>query len=121
MNPSVHFAYVMITLPDPNLGIYIAGTSVSLIGIWMQRKAAGWLVWELTESAAWLGGLAFLDLFPAKVIVPFAGVLSDRRARMRILKAAQGLGGSLTITPHQSGLQAVLLPCRAGCATRAGA
>jgi len=97
MNPSTHFARVIVTLRDPNFGIYIAGTSVSLIGTWMQRIAAGWLVWELSGSAAWLGVLAFLDLFPTMVIAPFAGVLSDRWERMRIMKVAQALGAIIAI------------------------
>lgn len=97
MSTTVHLARVITTLSNPNFGIYIAGTSVSLIGTWMQRIAAGWLVWELTGSAAWIGVLAFFDLFPPMIIAPFAGVLSDRWERMRIIKVAQALGAVIAI------------------------
>ncbi|WP_164721709.1 MFS transporter [Silicimonas algicola] len=80
------------TLLQPNFGIYILGNAVSLIGTWTQRIAAGWLVWELTGSPAWLGVIAFADLFPAVVIAPFAGVAADRWSRLRVMRLAQALG-----------------------------
>ena len=30
---------------------YVAGQAADTIGLWMQRLALGWLVWELTGSA----------------------------------------------------------------------
>ncbi|MGR3342671.1 MAG: MFS transporter [Paracoccaceae bacterium] len=65
--------------------IFTAGNFVSLVGLWLQRLAVGWLVWELTHSGFWLGAVAFADLFPIMVIGPFAGVLADRRNRRNIL------------------------------------
>ena len=97
MLPGHHFIRILGTLRQRSFGAYIAGNSVSLIGTWMQRVAAGWLVWELTGSAAWVGVLAFLDLFPALVIAPFAGVLSDRWDRTRIMKFGQLCGAAIAI------------------------
>ena len=57
------FARIIQALKLPNYGVYMAGMSVSMVGMWMQRVAVGWLTWELTGSAAWLGAIAFADLF----------------------------------------------------------
>lgn len=86
------FGRVIGTLSQRNFGIYAAGNAVSLVGTWMQRIAAGWLVWELTGSPGWLGAVAFADLFPAVVIGPFAGVAADRWERLRIMKIGQAIG-----------------------------
>ncbi len=76
-------------LAHRNFGIYIAGSSVSLIGNWMQRIGVGWLAWDLSHSGAVLGLVAFADLFPTIVIGPFGGALADRFDRLRLLRVAQ--------------------------------
>ena len=38
-----------------NYRVYAGGNAVSLIGVWMQRVAVGWLTWTLTHSGTWLG------------------------------------------------------------------
>lgn len=74
-----------------NYAIYTAGSTVTLVGLWVQRLGVGWLTWELTYSGFWLGAIAFADLFPAVVIGPFAGVLVDRVDRLRLARACQWL------------------------------
>lgn len=95
MSARFQFSNVVNVLREPNFGIFVLGNSVSLIGTWMQRIAAGWLAWELTESTAWLGLIAFADLFPAVIIAPFAGVAADRWDRLKMMKLAQALGTAL--------------------------
>ncbi|MGH6917548.1 MAG: MFS transporter, partial [Geminicoccaceae bacterium] len=77
------------TLAHRNFGIYVAGSSVSLIGTWMQRIGVGWLAWDLSHSGAVLGLVAFADLFPTIVIGPFGGALADRLDRLRMMRIAQ--------------------------------
>ncbi len=77
------------TLAHRNFGIYVAGSSVSLIGTWMQRIGVGWLAWDLSHSGAVLGLVAFADLFPTIVIGPFGGALADRMDRLRVMRIAQ--------------------------------
>ena len=69
--------------------LYTIGNGISLIGLWVQRLAVGWLTWQLTHSGFWLGAVAFADLFPALIVGPFAGVLADRFDRTRILRVTQ--------------------------------
>jgi MFS family permease len=69
--------------------IYTIGNATSLIGTWMQRVSIGWLTWQLTGSGAWLGIIAFSDLFPTVVLSPLAGTLADRYDRVLILRCTQ--------------------------------
>ena len=73
---------------------FTVGSSISLIGLWMQRIAVGWVTWELTGSGVWLGVVAFADLFPTVLVSPFSGVLADRFDRRRIALLTQGLAMS---------------------------
>ena len=68
---------------------YTIGNSISLIGLWVQQLAVGWLTWQLTHSGFWLGAVAFANLSPALIIGPFAGVLADRFDRTKILQVTQ--------------------------------
>lgn len=91
MTSTSGFHGILRALRNPNYGIYTAGSSVSLIGTWLQRVATGWLTWELTGSGTWLGIMAFADLFPTVLIGPFAGAAADRLDRLRVTKISQGL------------------------------
>lgn len=71
---------------------YTIGNIISLIGTWMQRISVGYLTWELTHSATWLGLMAMADLFPTVIVGPFAGVMADRWSRYRLLVVTQILG-----------------------------
>lgn len=84
-----HLRRIAAVLRSPNYGVYTAGNAISLIGTWMQRVAVGWLAWELTQSAAWLGAIAFADLFPTVLVAPLAGAAADRWDRLRILRLTE--------------------------------
>ncbi len=71
--------------------LFTAGNSLSLVGLWVQRLAVGWLTWELTQSGFWLGAVAFADLFPVVFVGPFGGVLADRADRKLILVVCKAL------------------------------
>jgi hypothetical protein len=80
---------IALLLRNADFGIYSAGSAVSLIGMWMQRIAIGWLTWQLTESGLWLGIVAFADFFPVLIIGPIAGAAADRWNRLRVVKISQ--------------------------------
>lgn len=90
-----------------NYAIYCAGSTLTLTGLWMQRIAVGWVTWQLTESAAWLGIISFCELFPVVFLSPLAGTLADRLDRLTIARVAQALNmlqaavlTGLTLTGH---------------------
>ncbi|MFC6638861.1 MFS transporter [Sulfitobacter sp. JBTF-M27] len=65
--------------------IYLIGNIFALNGLWMQRLTIGWIAWELTESASFVGLVAFINFAPTIFAGPFFGVLVDR---IRIRRAA---------------------------------
>ena len=77
------------SLSHRNFRLFFAGQSVSLMGTWMQQTAMTWLVYRLSGSALLLGVVGFSSQIPVLVLATFAGVLSDRRNRHRIIIATQ--------------------------------
>ena len=82
-----------------NYSLFFVGQGLSLIGTWMQGAALGWLIYRLTGSKLMLGLVGFAGQIFSFLVSPFAGVLTDRWNRHRMLIAMQAL----------SMLQAVLL------------
>jgi MFS family permease len=74
-----------------NYTLYTMANGTSLVGLWIQRLAVGWLAWQLTGSALWLGIIAFADLCPTVVVGPFAGALADRHSRLWVAWVTQAL------------------------------
>ncbi len=74
------------------------GTVTSNAGTWLQNVAAGWLIFQLTGSAAAVGALALLTRAPAIALSPYAGHLADRLDRRRVAivaLAAQAAGAGV--------------------------
>ncbi|WP_221175698.1 MFS transporter [Rufibacter immobilis] len=74
-----------------NYRLFFMGQSISLIGTWMQQIAMSWLVYRLTDSVFLLGMVSFANQIPAFLLGPFAGVISDRFNRHRLLLLTQFL------------------------------
>src|SRR5687768_6396415 len=74
-----------------NYRLFFIGQGLSLIGTWMQQIAMSWLVYRLTESVLLLGVLGFASQIPSFLLGPFAGVVSDRYHRHRVLLLTQTL------------------------------
>jgi len=72
-----------------NYRLFFSGQSLSLIGTWMQRIAMPWLVYHITGSALLLGVVSFAGQIPTFLLAPFAGVLTDRFSRYRVLLVTQ--------------------------------
>ena len=80
---------VFRSLQYRNYRLFFSGQSVSLIGTWMQRIALPWLVYHMTGSAFLLGVVGFAGQIPTFLLAPFAGVLTDRWNRYRVLLVTQ--------------------------------
>ncbi|WP_158633444.1 MFS transporter [Tautonia sociabilis] len=57
---------------------FYMGHGVSLVGTWMQAAAVNWIVYELTDSAWWLGVVEAANLLPGLVVGLIAGAIADR-------------------------------------------
>src|SRR3954449_663575 len=91
--------FMLRALEHRNYRLFFSGQSISLIGTWMTRIAASWLVYRLTGSALLLGLVGFAGQIPAFLLAPFAGVLVDRWNRHRLLVVTQvlAMGQSLAL------------------------
>lgn len=47
-------------------------------GVWMHRMAVGVLIYQLTDSPAWLGFIGFVYSLPLMILGPVAGAIADR-------------------------------------------
>lgn len=79
-----------------NYRLFWSGQLVSLVGTWMQNAAQSWLVLTLANqeygtanAALTVGLIAALGSLPIFIFTLFAGVLSDRNDRRRILLVTQ--------------------------------
>jgi len=76
-----------------NFALFFAGQGLSMIGYWVQQIAAGWLMYELTQSAFSLGLLAFASNLPVLLLSPLAGWWSDHADRRMLMLVSQVLQG----------------------------
>jgi len=85
------FAAIRRTMENRTYRVFTTGNVVSNIGTWVQRTGVQWLTWEITGSGAWLGIVAFADLFPTLVLAPLTGAIADRVDRRRAMLITQSL------------------------------
>ncbi|MDB5802126.1 MAG: hypothetical protein JWL63_3065 [Rhodocyclales bacterium] len=64
----------------------------------MEKTAIGWLAWDLTHSATWVGTVALTDLIAALWVAPLAGAVTDRSNPYRLLWTTQTLMILLALT-----------------------
>ena len=83
------FSEVEQVVSHKNFKVYLIGHIPNVIGVWVVRVAMGWLAWELTESAFWLGAIAAADSLPVLLLGPIGGVLADRLDRRSLSIATQ--------------------------------
>jgi MFS family permease len=74
-----------------NFRIFWTGQTASLIGTWMQTMAQGWLALELTNNAFLVGLVATIGSLPILLFSFPAGVLADRRSKLRLVTIFQTL------------------------------
>jgi MFS family permease len=76
-------------LRSRNYRLFFGGQGLSLIGSWMTQTATIWLVYQLTNSALWLGVVGFVGQIPSLILAPFGGIVVDRVNRHRLLIVTQ--------------------------------
>lgn len=81
------------SLSIPNYRIWFFGALISNVGTWMGRIAQDWVVLvELTDgSASALGIVTGLQFLPMLLLAPFAGAISDRFPKRRVLVVTQSI------------------------------
>jgi MFS family permease len=71
--------------------LYFVGQIISMIGTWIEIVAQGWLVFEMTGSAFWVGVAAAASSVPTLLLSLFGGMLVDRYPRKAVLLWSQVL------------------------------
>lgn len=79
-----------------NYRYYALGHLAHVHGWWGNKLGLGWLTWELTGSAGWLGIVAFTGMIPVMVVAPFGGALADRYGHRRMAIIVGIMGGAVT-------------------------
>ncbi|MPZ13927.1 MAG: MFS transporter [Chloroflexi bacterium] len=67
------------------------GNFASQIGVWIQMIAQGWLAYDLTGSATFLGAVAVARAVPSLILTLPSGVLADRLDRRWMILSSQTL------------------------------
>ena len=76
-------------LKHRNYRLYFWGQLVSLFGTWMQITAQGFLGYQLTHSAAFLGTMGFAGGVPTMLLMLYGGVVADRIDRRKLMLLTQ--------------------------------
>jgi MFS family permease len=83
------FPAAFASLEHGNFRLFWTVQLISLIGIWMQITAQGWLVYELTASKFLLGVINAVGGLPLLFLSPFGGIIADRLNRKKLLVFTQ--------------------------------
>jgi MFS family permease len=68
----------LAALRSPGFRRYLVGNAFALNGLWLGRLTMGWLAWDLTGQAGFVGLVSFLVFAPTLVSGPLFGVIADR-------------------------------------------
>lgn len=78
------------SLYHPNYRLLWAGTCFMSAGQWIQQITLGWLIYDMTGSAAMLGFIGAVRTLPFLIVSPTAGVIADRMDRRLLMIRAEG-------------------------------
>ncbi len=74
-----------------NYRLFWIGQTVSLVGTWMQLVAQGWLALQLSNDPFIVGLVSAAGMLPILFFSLYAGVLVDRRDKLKLVRIAQVL------------------------------
>jgi hypothetical protein len=72
-------------LAHRDLRLLLTAMLVSMVGSWAYNVALLAVVYERTESLAWVGGATLARFIPQLLFSPYAGVVAERFERVRVM------------------------------------
>lgn len=81
-----HDSYAALRLPA--FRRYFLGNTVLILGLQMQAVAVGWEIYDLTDSALYLGYVGLVQFLPLVALAIVAGHVADTYSRKHVLMAA---------------------------------
>ena len=92
---------MLAPLRSPSYRRFWLGSLVSNLGLWMQAIALGWLVYDMTLAASWLGTVSFVGNAPTLLLGLVGGAIADRASRQLVMMSAlvllAGSAGALAL------------------------
>jgi MFS family permease len=89
MRKRLSWEQAFTALKYPNYRLWFWSQMFSLFGTWMESTALMFLVYKLTNSAAYLGLVGFAAGAPSWFFMLYAGVIADRMSRRRLIIITQ--------------------------------
>ncbi len=86
---SLNIGKTFTSLKSPNFRLWFIGQVVSVAGTWMQATAQNFLVYELTQSAAYLAIVGFANGIPTIIFTLLGGLAADRFSKRKVIVIAQ--------------------------------
>jgi MFS family permease len=83
------FPLAFASFEHSNFRLFWIVQLISLVGIWMQITAQGWLVYDLTASKFLLGVFNSIGGLPLLLLSPFGGLIADHFNRKKLLVLTQ--------------------------------
>jgi MFS family permease len=84
-----HLKKTFAALRYSNYRLWFMGQMASLVGTWFQTTAQGFLIYQLTHSAAYLGYVSFASGIPTWLLILYGGLVNDRMPRRNLLVITQ--------------------------------
>ena len=88
---------VFRSLRHRNYRLLLVSQFPALSGYWILVMAQGWLVLQLTDSAFWVGLIAFIVGIPSLFLCPFGGLYADRLDRRKLMLLGHGMSALIIL------------------------
>ena len=76
-------------LKHREFAIFWSGALASNTGTWIQNMTVPYVLYQITESAFWVGFATFAQFVPQMVLGPLGGSIADRSDRRKVLIITQ--------------------------------
>lgn len=109
-NPDNGIREMFSSLQYPACRAWYAALFSSLMGYWMTYSGIGFFIYEITDSAAYLGYTGFAMGLPGLLFTLYGGVIADRMPRRRLILMMSAyfmvVVGVLALAAFSGGIQA---------------
>src|SRR6476620_6419868 len=82
----------------PDFRVLWFGNVGTMLAQWVQFVAQGWLIFQLTHSPFQIGAISFVRGATTLTVSPFAGAITDRFSRRRVLVVMTGVSSVVAVT-----------------------
>lgn len=81
--------HALRALGHRDFAIFWTGALASNIGSWVQNMTVPFVIYEITDSAFWVGFATFAQFLPGMLLGPLGGSIADRANRRKVLIVTQ--------------------------------